>query len=267
MPEDLRAIAAEKAASLLLRIGKAEWNGKTIWVKKAVPPKMTVWNRMQLGISKLAKMPILRPTTNPGGKEGLAIEARRIEKFHEAGFIAPAVLGLTDEWIVLEDLGEMVERKLQKDKALMPSDVRRIVLQCAEAVATLHKSGNVHGRAKLNDLVLTPDGSIGFIDFEEDLENCGIPLETLKARELWLFLCATARFAAKCPRITEEALAAYLAIANEAETLRELKKLLRFLRPCKVIVSPFISLMKGDVQRAYLATSVLLSAPELKTAT
>lgn len=267
MPDDLRAIAADKAANLLLRIGKTEWNGNIIWVKKAVPPKMTIWNKLQQQIAKLAKMPVLRPTSNPGGKKGLALEARRIEKFREKGFIAPAVLGLTDEWIVLEDLGEMVERKFQKDKALMPSDIRRIILQCAQAVATVHQAGVVHGRAKLNDLVLTKDGAIGFIDFEEDIEDCGIPLQALKARDLWLFLCTTARFAAKCPYITEEAFSAYLSVAHDRETLLELKKLVKFLRPFKGIIKPFLPMLKGDAQRAYHATTVLLAAPELKSIT
>lgn len=267
MPDDLRAAARQKAASLSLRIGRTEWRGQTVWVKKAVPPKATAWNRVQAFIARLASLPVLRPTTNPGGAEGLRIEARRIAEFHAAGFRAPRVLGLTDEWIVLDHLGEMVDRKLQKDKSLAPRDISHIVLRCAEAVAELHRAGLVHGRAKLNDMAMGEDGKIGFIDFEEDIAGAGIPLPALKARDLWLFLCTVARYAPQCPGIGEDALSAYLRVNRDPDMLRELTALLRFLQPFTVMARPFAGKMKGDMLRAYLATRALLISPELESVT
>ena len=258
IPAELRALADKTASGTQQRMAKMEWQGRRVWLKKAVPPKATHWTRLQGFVSFIMPLSILRPTSSPGGAEGLRIEAWRIGEFRRAGFPAPEVLAMTDGWLVLEDLGDMVERKLQKDTSLSPDAITDIICDCAEAVAKLHKAGLAHGRAKLNDMTLMKDGTIGFIDFEEDIDAGGIPPHALKARDLWLFLCTVAHFEKQCPGIIEEAYESYLEIYRDEKVLRALKKLLRLFSPLRYILWPFHKALGNDFERAYAATTTLI---------
>lgn len=260
IPADLRAVAEQACATMKHRIVKADWNGRSVYVKKPVPPKANAWNRLQGIIANIFNMPALLPTTSPGGAEGLRIEAWRITEFHRAGLKAPQVFALTDNWIVLEDMGTMVEFKLQRDKTLTETDIRNIILTCAETVANMHRAGLAHGRAKLNDLVYQPDGTLAFIDFEEDLDAASIPLHDMQAREIYLFLCSVARFEKICPGIVEEAYDAYLDLHDSPKTQKSLKKIVALASPFRYIVWPFHKKLGGDVARAYIATGVLKRA-------
>jgi len=250
MPPELQQLAEETARSAKGRVSKISWQGKTLWVKKAVPNKAKAWHQLQRGAALLLPMPILRATTSTGGPEGLQHEAVRIEEFTKAGFRAPRVWGLTDDYIVLEDLGMMAEKKLRTQPQSFEADVAA----CAALVARLHKAGLAHGRAKLNDIVFQEDGGIGFIDFEEDVYGANIPLPALQARDIWLFSCSLARFAPQDAAVVEKAFAVYRAGNEDAAVFAELKKLLSALRPFQKLMKPLIPHMARDVQRAYAAT-------------
>lgn len=260
IPADLRAVAEQACATMKHRITKAEWQGRSVYIKKSVPPKASSWNKLQGIIAVVTNTPALLPTTSPGGVVGLRIEAWRIAEFRRAGLKAPEVLALTDNWIVLEDMGTMVEFKLQRDPALTPADITRIILHCARAVAEMQRAGLAHGRAKLNDLVYQPDGGIAFIDFEEDLDAASIPLPDMHAREIYLFLCSVARFERVVPGIVEEAYDEYLDVYSSKKVAKALKRIVGLASPFRYFVWPFHRKLKGDVGRAYIATGVLKRA-------
>jgi len=260
IPDDLRTLATAKAAEITQqRISKIEWQGKIVWVKKPVPPKATKWNKLQYLFTLLLRLPILRPTTSPGGAEGLRLEAWRIEELRRAGFPTPEVLGVTDDWILLSHLGDQIDRKLQQDTTLQPVDIADIVCDCAEAIAKLHKAGYVHGRPKLNDLILMKDGNIAFVDFEENIDSGGMSLVALQARDLWLFLCSAARFENRYPGIVTEAYDSYLEINDNKKVRRELRRLLSVLRPLRYLFWPFHKILGGDFERAFIATTSLIN--------
>ncbi len=236
------------------RTAKLEWQGRQIWLKKSVPPKGTGWTALQRFLAGVTGLPILRPTANPGGAQGLRIEVWRSAEFFRAGFVVPEILGESDGWIAMSDLGEMVERKMQKDAGMDDAARHALICRCAVALAETHKAGLSHGRGKLNDFVLTPDNKIGFIDFEEDVDASGIPLPDRQAREVWLFSCSAARFGKDA---AEKGWEAYRAVYHDKAVTVSLRRFLRLLAPLLVIARPFRSLMKGDAARAFDGTAVL----------
>ncbi len=255
---DPSATIAEFASAALpqmkWRTAKLEWQGQQIWLKKSVPPKGTGWTSLQRLLASLISLPILRPTANPGGAEGLRIEVWRSAEFRRAGFIVPEILGQGDDWIAMSNLGEMVERKMQKDTTMDDAARHALICRCAVALAETHKVGLSHGRGKLNDFVLTPDNKIGFIDFEEDVDTSGIPLPDRQAREIWLFSCSAARFGNDA---AEKGWEAYRAVYHDKAVTVSLRRFLKLLAPLLVMARPFRSLMKGDAARAFEGTAVL----------
>lgn len=254
-----RPLSIEEFASAALpqmkwRTAKLEWQGGQIWLKKSVPPKGTGWTKLQQLFAGIIGLPILRPTPNPGGAEGLRIEVWRSAEFRRAGFIVPEILGQGEGWIAMSDLGEMVERKMQKDKDMDVAARHALICRCAAALAETHKAGLSHGRGKLNDFVLTPDNKIGFIDFEEDVDASGIPLPDRQAREIWLFSCSAARFGKDA---AEKGWEAYWAVYQDATVINSLQRFLRLLAPFAMLAKPFRGWMKGDAARAFDGTAVL----------
>lgn len=257
MLDDLRRIAAEKAATMKPRTGKIEWQGRTIWVKRAVPPKASIWNRLQGLLAAMTGLPMLRPTTSPGGAEGLRIEAWRIAEFRRAGFRAPEVLGLTEEWILLEDLGQMVHKKIRKDKTMTDAEVEAACLACARALGALHKADMAHGRGKINDMVLLEGGGIGFIDFEEDVDRARMPTSDLQARDLWLFLCSVAAHEKRVPGLMPAAYAAYIDSNPDTSSRRQLKAAMKIVKPLLYLLWPLRNAMGDDAACAWRATWML----------
>lgn len=248
------AFASAALPQMKWRTAKLEWQGRQIWLKKSVPPKGTGWTKLQRILAGFIGLPILRPTANPGGAEGLRIEVWRSAEFRRAGFIVPEILGQGDTWIAMSDLGEMVERKLQKDLMMDEAARHALICRCAVALAETHKAGLSHGRGKLNDFVLTPDNKIGFIDFEEDVDTSGIPLPDRQAREIWLFSCSAARFGRDA---VEKGWEAYHAVYQDAAVTKSLQRFLKLLAPFLVLARPLRGMMKGDAARAFDGTAVL----------
>lgn len=255
MPDDLQQLAEQTARTAKGRVTKIRWQDKTLWVKRAVPNKAKIWHKMQKAAAMLVPLPILRPTPSHGGSEGLQHEADRIAEFTKAGFAVPKIYGLTDNWILLEHLGTLAEGKLKKNPDAADDDIPA----CAAALARLHNAGLAHGRAKLNDIVLRPNGDIGFIDFEEDIYSADIPLPALQARDIWLFCCSVARYAKYDPAIIDKAMTAYQSINHDTLIMAELKRLLAVLRPFQKLLRPVAARLPGDVRRAYMATTSLIT--------
>ena len=254
-PATIAELASAALPQMRARTMKLEWQGRDIWLKKSVPPKATGWTKLQRFFASIAPLPILRPTANPGGAEGLRIEVWRSGEFRRAGFIVPEILAQGDQWIAMSDLGDMVERKLSRDTTFDDAARYALISRCAVALAEMHKAGLSHGRGKLNDFVLTPDNKIGFIDFEEDVDGSGIPLADRQAREIFLFSCSAARFGKDA---VEHGFLAYRVAYNDPAVTKSLKRFLHLLWPVVTLLGFFRPFLKGDAARAYDATVVLL---------
>ncbi|HYD17605.1 MAG TPA: lipopolysaccharide kinase InaA family protein [Patescibacteria group bacterium] len=253
IPPDLQTLIDATLPQMRARTKKFAWQDRSLWLKKSVPDKGTFWTAIQGFTARLVSLPMLRPTTNPGGATGLSIEISRTAAFRAAGFPAPAVIASSDSWYVMEDMGEMIDRKLQKDSSLDTAAQQALIERCATTLARLHQSGLAHGRAKLNDFVLTPTGEIGFIDFEEDVARSGMTLAELQARDVWLFCCSAARY--DKPAVSA-GFAAYRAGADD-DVIDALGKFVRFAYRAAGFLGFARPLLKGDAGRAYDATMVL----------
>lgn len=253
VPEELQLLADAPSP---YRVRKIFWRGKTLWVKKATGDKSTAWHVSQRVLSFLLPLETLKSTVSKGGAEALLHETVRIEEFRKARFVVPEVVGLSERWLILEDMGTVIDTEIKTTPDMTPEKLSAIGKECAVAIASLHKAGLCHGRCKLNDLVRLPDGRIGFIDFEENAAN--IPLKARQAREFWLFSTSLARYLPMQQDLLKDAVAAYLQIHTDPAMLAELKKLLNFLRPFVAALSPFRKIMRGDAARAHDATRELL---------
>lgn len=236
------------------------WRNTRVWVKKAKPRKSAMMQGLRKILSSLIPVPVLRPSVSPGGGNGLRAEAARMAEFRAAGFRVPDVLFVSDECLILEDLGVIVDTELKVSPGMTSSAIAAIAEECAREISRLHKKGLSHGRCKLNDLVRLKGGGIGFIDFEENPEN--MPLAARQARELWLFSMSFSKYLPHSPNAVRLALAAYRDAGAGDGVMEELKKFLRVLKPVVAVLSPFARLLGGDAGRAYAGTRELLLLAE-----
>lgn len=240
MQTDLKKLA-EATLSSPHRVVKVAWGDRFVWIKKSASDK-SFFQRLL------------------GRSCDLRQEAEHIEQFRAAGFAAPEMLAISDDWIVLEDLGTILDTEMKTMQDPAPEKLSKAACDCAIAIAQMHKAHLSHGRCKLNDLVRLQDGGIGFIDFEESADH--VPLPRRQAREIFFFSMSLARYMPLCPDIIKEAFVAYRRVYGAPEVFAELQKLLKKLRPLAVMFMPFRKLLRGDPARAYEATRELLFLAE-----
>ncbi len=253
IPQDLRELTERPNPA---RVRPEVWRGCPIWIKKAVPPKATIFHNFQRFFSPLIPVAAFRPTVSSGGAAGLRHEAARISVLQAAGFRVPEVLAISADWIVLSDIGVTVDRFLNSQESLTPHLVRETVQACARELARLHLAGLCHGRAKLNDFIYAPDGRIGFIDFEEDVS--ALPPGAVQSREIWLMLAGVSRYSLLAPDVMASTFAAYREVRGSAD-FSELRRMLQALKLFRMCVYPCRWLLSDDVNRAYKATDFLLN--------
>lgn len=240
-----------------LRVRRESWNGRKIWVKQATRPKATIFHKIQRVLCRLIPIEGFRPTVTEGGATALRHEANRIKELRGAGFLVPDVMGISEDWLILSDLGLTVDRYMCSLGDLTADNVRGVIGACGRELARLHTAGQCHGRAKINDFVVAPNGAIGFIDFEEDVSH--LSSAAIQAREIWLFLSGASRYAKIAPDILPVAFAAYRETRGDVD-FAELKKMLKVLKIFIWSVYPLRWLLSADVNRAYAATDFLLKA-------
>jgi hypothetical protein len=170
------------------RVARMSLSVGEVWVKRPVH-KIGPLHRLQRVLAALTGQEMFRPTASAGGGEALRLEAAKIETFRAAGLRAPRVLYVSDERLVITDIGRSLARIFNDDGE---AALIAILDQAAGALGRAHSAGLVHGRPSMRDLVW--DGhEIGFLDFEERPETV-MSLAAAKARDLWLFLIQAERF-------------------------------------------------------------------------
>lgn len=255
MQEDFQSILDAARASPYPVVPVPRQGGR-VWVKKAKPDKSAAGLCVKKALSFLIPFAVLRPSTGPGGGAALRAEAARMAEFRAAGFRVPEVLYVSDECLILEDLGVIVDTELKVSPGMTSAVIANVAVECALEISRLHRRGLSHGRCKLNDLVRLRDGGIGFIDFEEYPE--GMPLAARQAREIWLFCLSLSKYLPQSPNAIRLAVAAYREAGAGEGVMEELKKLLRVLKPATALLSPFASVLGGDAKRAVVGTRELL---------
>ncbi|MFA5592396.1 MAG: hypothetical protein WC989_03685 [Micavibrio sp.] len=235
-------------------------DGRTFWIKRPAAPKARIWHSLQKAIAALTRMPILRATVSRGGSASLRAEAARLKLFGEAGLRVPAIRGLYDDMMVMDDSGQSLNALLD---SAAEDERKQFLFQAASALAAIHHAGFAHGRPYLRDM--TWDGeTVGFLDLEEDPAQV-MPLSDAKARDVWIFLASASRYArVNGSKLCYDdrlilALMEDYARAGGEDTLGSLRHFTFFLRPVrKLLERPFWWRKIGtDARQAVFVTGCL----------
>ena len=209
-----------------------------VWLKKA-GPRHGKWGYRLLGlIARLLRLDVLTPVPNPGGEAAIAIEGRRLRELGVAGLRVPAVLAQQADGLLMSDLGEsratvvVLRERLEQAAAIGPAALLAAWRDGLNAIATVHARDLYLSQAFDRNLVQCPDGTIGYIDFEDD------PGETLGLAECqvrdWLsYLHSTAMLVrAASPQAAGDHWHAVQADASDAvrERIAHAARRMRWLR-------------------------------------
>ncbi len=171
--------------------------GERVWLKKAGPRHGKWGYRVMAAVARLAGLDLLKPVPNPGGAAAIATEARRLRQLAAAGLRVPRVLAEQPEGLLISDLGEggagtvVLQERLDQAAAAGPAQLLAVWREGLAAIAQVHRRGQHLSQAFDRNLVLCPDGLIGYIDFEDDPSEV-MTLAECQARDWLSYLHSTA---------------------------------------------------------------------------
>ncbi|RZL60859.1 MAG: hypothetical protein EOP81_19195 [Variovorax sp.] len=167
-----------------------------VWLKKAGPRHGKLRYHLLAAIAGLLRLDVLKPVPNPGGEAAIAIEARRLRELGATGLRVPAVLAQQPEGLLIADLGDsgrptaMLQDRLDQAFGTGPSALLAVWREGLDAIAAVHARGTYLSQAFARNLMVCPDGVIGYIDFEDD-PGATLGLAECQARDWLTYLHAT----------------------------------------------------------------------------
>jgi len=170
-----------------------------VWLKKA-GPRHGMWRyRVLSALAGLARLPVLRPVPNLGGAAAIATEARRLRDLAARGLRVPSVLAAQEEGLLIRHLGRpgqptpSLAHEIELAMAAGPDAVLALWLQGLQALRYVHATGTGLSQAFARNLVRCPDGTVGYIDFENDPTRA-LPLAQCQARDALCYVHSTALY-------------------------------------------------------------------------
>ncbi len=206
-PSVPRSAAAPDYAAFLRRqlllqpgnVASYPLNDEQVWLKKA-GPRHGLWGYRALGLlARAARLPLLHPVPNLGGEQAIATEARRLRDLARRGLRVPAVLAQQPEGLLLAHLGRpgqptpSLGDEIERAMAAGPEVVLALWLEGLQALSYVHATGTSLSQAFARNLVRCPDGTVGYIDFEDD-PVAVLPLAHCQARDALCYVHSTALF-------------------------------------------------------------------------
>ncbi|WP_431274937.1 hypothetical protein ACQ858_00395 [Variovorax ureilyticus] len=196
-PEDyaefLRLMLPQQAKA----VSSHRFGGQRVWLKKAGPRHGKARYRLLAAISGVLRLDVLSPVPNPGGEAAIEIEARRLRQLGDAGLRVPAVLAQQTDGMLISDLGEsgrsavVLQERLDQAAAAGPAALLAVWRDGLDAIALVHSRDAYLSQAFDRNLVQCPDGTIGYIDFEDDPGET-LPLPECQTRDWLSYLHSTA---------------------------------------------------------------------------
>lgn len=238
-----------------------------VWLKKA-GPRNGVWGYRVLGtLARTARLPVLRPVPNLGGEAAIATEARRLRDLAGRGLRVPEVLAQQPGGLLLAHLGRAGQPTPSLGNEIeraLPAGREAVLALWQEGLAALsyvHATGTSLSQAFARNLVRCPDGTVGYIDFEDD-PAAVLPLAHCQARDALCFVHSTALFLVRADALVpaQTAWQQWLAGCSPGvrRTLVDTGARLRWLRHL-----PASRRLGRDLQRARAAHDVLATLPPL----
>lgn len=207
--DHLRA-AARRARG---RVFSVQQGGRRWVVKQAVPGRgrARAWGGALLGRILLGYW-LPRTPLRIGGDRQLHYEAGRLQRLHRAGEVVPAVAQVGEGFLVLEDGGAPLWRRIRHAGL---DALRPVIARVAGDLGRFHGAGHWHGGAQLRNYLLAGEGErLVRIDFEEPLDEV-MPLAARQVIDLYLLIHSITAFrqlsAGETTGLCRHALEAYLA--------------------------------------------------------
>lgn len=173
-PPDHAAFLRAKLPQQLSNLASYALGAEQVWIKKA-GPRNGLWGYAALGlVARLVRLEALRPVPNRGGLDAIATETRRLRDLAARGLRVPAVLAAQEDGLMIRHLGAPGQPTPALDAVLrdaVPAGPQAVLApwqQGLDALARVHAADTCLSQGFARNLVLCPDGEIGFIDFEDD---------------------------------------------------------------------------------------------------
>lgn len=145
----------------------------------------------------LAFAPVLRRWLAPGAPftprrydPAVPVEVQRLREIRAGGQIVPEVLAADKDVFVSAYAGQTLESIIHEE----PSREMRhgLLAHAARDLARFHNAGFWHGAAQIRNVIVSPEGKLGRIDFETSLDR-HLPLPLLQAFDAALLFSSIAR--------------------------------------------------------------------------
>jgi hypothetical protein len=174
------------------RVDDRQW-----WLKKAGAMRPQ-WPYRLLGLlARLLRMPALAPVPNPGGPAAVATEVRRLRALAAAGLRVPPVLAVETDGFLMDHLGQpgrptpSLAEEMNENTATDPQKVLLLFRQGLDAVGVVHAAGTCLSQGFARNLVLCPDGVVGYVDFEDD-PAAALPMALCRLRDVLCYVHSAA---------------------------------------------------------------------------
>ncbi|HVL76207.1 MAG TPA: hypothetical protein VM406_09335 [Noviherbaspirillum sp.] len=166
------------------------WRGRSGFAKR--PASLRSHERILLALAPLIRRWLGKdlPFHPVRYEKGWPVEVQRLRRLRAAGCAVPEVLHAERDLFVSSDAGPTLAQLLADQ---VDAGVRLQWLnEAARDLAAFHQAGHWHGGAQVRNLVRTPEGTLGRIDFETALD-ARFPLALLQAFDAALFFSSIVR--------------------------------------------------------------------------
>jgi hypothetical protein len=201
-------------------------DGRFVWLKKANAPH-SIWRyRVQGWLTAAMGLHALAPVPNRGGPLAIAQEADRLRELTALRLPVPELLAQSPQGLLMSDLTEGREPpdslgdELAR-KAIQGADAFMIAWQDGlRAIAEFHAKGTCLSQAFARNMVRTPGGGIGCLDFEDRPQDV-LTLPHCQARDWLSYLHATAQLLREADAIAPAARAMAAQLQHAAPETRQ----------------------------------------------
>ncbi len=173
------------------RIVRLSWQNDVVFLKQAGAAKTWQWwHHLHTALSPILP-PILRHGAMHDEKTALRLEADRLRLWQSKNLPAPRLLAEGDGWILLSNAGLGFWDVLM---AATPEDRQKLLPEALSLLLSVHQAGEAHGRPMVKDMARDQNGRMALLDHEEDASKV-MPLPRAQARDIFIFLTSTVKFA------------------------------------------------------------------------
>ncbi len=171
-------------------VTRLDMQGRKTWFKSYSTGRRRARLRLLDLVARGMGVPALRPPSHGGGADACEIEARRLHELAATGIRVPEVLAESTQALLLSDIGETFSSVLAR---VEQAERVQLIARAASALAHAHAKDSYIGQPLARNITMTADGSIGFIDFEEDPREV-MTLQQAQVRDWLLFTVGVSRY-------------------------------------------------------------------------